>query len=96
MSDRQQLLHRAIQSYNDTEVEALIARLAQASRYEQEPIEQFIIEVKQAVNSLPISALRDRARTELRDALVSVAITAYYEGAQPPAQQFASERHQSH
>ena len=96
MSDSLKLIHRAIQSYDHGEVEAVVVRLAQVARREHAPIEQLIVDLKQAVNSLPMAALRDRARTELRDSIVRIAIAAYYENVQPPAPQYSSEHHQSH
>ena len=96
MSESLQLLHRAIQSYDHAEVEAVVVRLAQGARRDQEPVEQFIVNLKNAVNSLPMAALRDRARSELRDSIVRIAIAAYYDGGQPSAPRYASEHHQSH
>ena len=96
MSESLQLLHRAIQSYDHAEVEAVVVRLAQVARRDQEPVEQLIVNLKNAVNSLPMAALRDRARSELRDSIVRIAIAAYYENAQPSAPRYASEHHQSH
>lgn len=96
MSESQALIHRAIQSYDHAEVEAVVVRLAQVARRDQAPVEQLIIDLKHAVNSLPMAALRDRARSELRDSIVRIAIAAYYESAQPSAQRFAAEQNQSH
>lgn len=96
MSESQQLLHRAIQSYDHAEVEAVVVRLAQLARRDQAPIEQLIINLKSAVNSLPMTALRDRARSDLRDSIVRIAISAYYETGQPSAPRYTSEQHQSH
>jgi hypothetical protein len=96
VSESLQLLHRAIQSYDHAEVESVVVRLAQVARRDQEPVEQLIVNLKHAVNSLPMAALRDRARSELRDSIVRIAIAAYYESAQPSAPQYVSERHPSH
>jgi hypothetical protein len=96
VSESQQLLHRAIQSYDHAEVEAVVVRLAQVACRDREPVEQLIVDLKQAVNVLPIAALRDRARTELRDSIVRIAIAAYYEDAQPSAPRFTSDHHPSY
>ena len=96
MSESQELLHHAIQSYDHAEVEAVVVRLAHVACRDHEPVEQLIVDLKQAVNSLPMAALRDRARTELRDSIVRIAIAAYYENAQPSAPRYVSGRHPSH
>ena len=96
MSESQQLLHRAIQSYDYAEVEAVVVRLAQGARRDRAPIEQLIVNLKDAVNSLPMAALRDRARSELRDSIVRIAIAAYYANEQPAAPPFASQPNQPH
>lgn len=96
MSQSQELIHRAIQSYDHAEVEAVVVRLAQVARRDQAPVEQLIVDLKHAVNSLPMVALRDRARSELRDSIVRIAIAAYYDGAEPSAAHFAPRQNQSH
>jgi hypothetical protein len=96
VSESQQLIHRAIQSYDHAEVEAVVVRLAQVARRDQTPVEQLIVDLKHAVNSLPLAALRDRARSELRDSIVRIAIAAYYESAEGAAPQFASKHNQAH
>lgn len=96
MSESQQLIHRAIQSYDHAEVEVVVVRLAQVARRSQAPVEQLIVDLKHAVNSLPMAALRDRARSELRDSIVRIAIAAYYESAEPSAAHFASKHNQTH
>ena len=60
-----------------------------AARQQQEPVEVVIVNLKNAVNALPASALRERARSELRDAVVRVAIRAYYEGAESVTDELA-------
>lgn len=96
MSEYFHLLHRAIQSYDDSEVEAIVARIAQTARHEQQPCERLIVALKNAVNELPASTLRERARSELRDAVVRTAITAYYEGTDSYAPRVVErERHSS-
>lgn len=96
MSDSEQVIHRAIQSHDHAEVEATIVHLAQAARNEQAPIEQLIVKLKHAVNSLPLAALRERARTDLRDSIVRIAIAAYYESTQPADRQYAPKHNQPH
>jgi hypothetical protein len=96
VSESLQLLHRAIQAYDPAEVESVVVRLAQGARREHTPIEQLIVDLKNAVNALPIAVLRDRARNELRDSIVRLAIAAYYDGSYSPAPRYTSEHHQSH
>jgi hypothetical protein len=96
VSESKQLIHRAIESYDHAEVEAVVVRLAQSARRDRAPIEQLIVDLKHAVNSLPMGALRDRGRSELRDSIIRIAIAAYYESEQPSAPRFASEQNQSH
>jgi hypothetical protein len=80
VSDCFQEIKRAIQSYDDRELCLCVARLADAARRDQRAIEAVIIDLKNAINALPASALRERARCEIRDAVVRLAIRAYYEG----------------
>jgi hypothetical protein len=96
VSESKPLIHRAIQSYDHAEVEATVVRLAQSARRAHAPVEQLIVDLKDAVNSLPMAALRDRARGELRDSIVRIAIAAYYENEQPAAPRLAPHQSQSH
>ena len=82
MSECLQEIQRSIQSYDERELLVCVARIAEAARQRQEPVEVVIVNLKNAVNAIPASALRERARSELRDAVVRVAIRAYYEGAE--------------
>lgn len=82
MTECLQEIQRTIQSYDERELRLCVARLADAARQRQQPIEALIIEIKAAVGALPMSALRERPRSELRDDMVRVAIQAYYEGAE--------------
>ena len=96
MSEYFQLLHRAIQSYDESEVQAVVARIAQTARQEQQPCERLIVELKTAVNALPATTLRERARSELRDSVVRMAIAAYYDGNESYEPRFVErERHSS-
>jgi hypothetical protein len=80
MSECFEQIHRAIQSYDDDELHSYVAHLAEVARRNNQPVEGVIIDLKLAVNTLPASALRERARVELRDSVVRVAIRAYYDG----------------
>ena len=80
MTECFQEIQRTIQSYDERELRLCVARLADAARQRQRPIEALIIEIKAAVSALPMSSLRERPRSELRDEMVRVAIHAYYEG----------------
>lgn len=80
MSECVQQIHRAIQSYDAYELSSYVAHLADAARRNNQTVECLIIDLKIAINSLPASALRERARRELRDTVVRVAIRAYYDG----------------
>ena len=51
-------------------------------------MEAIIVDLKDAVSAIPASALREHSRSELRDAVVRVAIRAYYEGAESVADEF--------
>lgn len=82
MSECLQEIQRSIQSYDERELLVCAARIAEAARQKQEPVEVVIVNLKNAVNAIPASALRERARSELRDTVVRVAIRAYYEGAE--------------
>lgn len=96
MSERIERIHEALQSYDDRELETVVGRLAQSARGEQQPVERLIVDLKYAVDSLPASALRARPRRELRDSVVRMVITAYYENAEAPASHFSlRERHSS-
>ena len=85
MSECFQEIQRSIQSYDERELRLCVGRLAEAARHGQRPVEALIVEIKAAVSALPVSALRERPRTELRDEMVRVAIRAYYEGAESVA-----------
>jgi hypothetical protein len=91
MSECFQEIQRAIQSYDERELRVCVARLAETARQRQRPVEAVIVEIKGAVNALPASCLRERARSELRDELVRVAIRAYYEGAEPATTELARQ-----
>lgn len=80
MSECYEQIHRAIQSYDENELCSYVARLADAAQRNNQTVEDLIVDLKSAVNALPTSALRERARRELRDTLVRIAIAAYYEG----------------
>jgi hypothetical protein len=82
MSEYRQQIHRAIQSYDDGELRASVASLARAARREHRTVESLIIDLKQAVSALSERALLNYERRELRDAVVSVAIRAYYDPAE--------------
>jgi hypothetical protein len=73
-------IHRAIQSYDDDELRSCVSRLAHTARGNHQTVECVIVDLKLAVNSLPVSSLRARARRELRDSVVRMAIRAYYDG----------------
>src|SRR5688572_23971679 len=75
-------IQRTIQSYDAREMQLCVARMAESARHRQTPIEALIVDLKDAVNALPASCLRERARSELRDEVVRVAIRAYYDGAE--------------
>ncbi|MGQ0714664.1 MAG: hypothetical protein ACT4PJ_13160 [Gemmatimonadaceae bacterium] len=79
MVDRILPLQQAIQSCDAREIEAAVVRVAEAARRDEQTVERLIVELKRAVDSLPASAFRDRARVELRDAIVRIAIGAYYD-----------------
>jgi hypothetical protein len=82
MSECFQEIQRTIQSYDERELHLCVARMAESARRRQTPIEAVIVDLKNAVNALPASCLRERARSQLRDDVVRVAIRAYYEGAE--------------
>jgi hypothetical protein len=79
MSECLQQIHRAIQSYDDSELRSSVAGLADTARRDHRTVESLIVDLKFAVNSVPASALRDRERRELRDMIVRIAIRAYYD-----------------
>ena len=81
MSECFQEIQRSIQSYDERDLLLCAARIAESARQKEQPVEVVIVELKNAVNAIPASALRERARSELRDAVVRVAIRAYYDGA---------------
>jgi hypothetical protein len=87
MSEYREQIHRAIQSHDDGELRALAASLARAARREHRTCEALIVDLKQAVSSLPARALLYYERCELRDVVVSLAIRAYYDPAEltPPS-----------
>ncbi len=80
MSDCVEQIQRAIQSYDDGELRSYVARLADGARQNHQTIESVIVELKLAVNALPASSLGVQARHELRDSVVRIAISAYYDG----------------
>ncbi len=82
MTECFQEIQRTIQSYDVREMQLCVARMAESARQRQVPIEALIVDLKNAVSALPVSSLRERARSELRDAVVRIAIRAYYEGAE--------------
>ena len=77
-----QEIQRTIQSYDVRELQLCVARMAESARQRQVPIEALIVDLKNAVSALPASSLREHARSKLRDAIVRIAIRAYYEGAE--------------
>jgi hypothetical protein len=81
MSECFEQVHRAILSYDESDLRSYVSRLAHAARRNQQAIEGVIIDLKHAVSLLPISSLRERVRRELRDSVVRMAIRAYYDGA---------------
>lgn len=89
MSDCLQEIQRSIQSYDERELLSCVARIAESARQNQEPVEVVIVTLKNAVSAIPASALRERARSELRDAVVRVAIRAYYDGAESISDEIA-------
>ena len=89
MTECFQEIQRTIQSYDVREMQLCVARMAESARQRQMPIEGLIVELKTAVSALPASSLRERARSELRDELVRVAIRAYYEGAESVSAELA-------
>jgi predicted S18 family serine protease len=82
MSEYGPQIHRAIQSYDDGELRTAVASLARAARREHRTVESLIIDLKQAVSALSERALLKYERRELCDAVVSVAIRAYYDPAE--------------
>jgi hypothetical protein len=89
MSECFEQIHRAIQAYDDGELRTCVARLANTARQNQQTVEYVIIELKLAVNALPTSSLRERARRELRDSVVRMAIRAYYDETDAPSARLA-------
>jgi hypothetical protein len=85
MSECFERIHRAILSYDDGDLRSCVSRLALAARRNHQEVEVIIIELKLAVNQLPVQSLRDRPRRELRDSVVRMAIRAYYDGTDSPA-----------
>lgn len=80
MSECFEQVHRAILSYDESDLRSCVARLAQAARRNNQTVERVIIDLKRAVSSLPVGSLRERPRCELRDSVVRMAISAYYDG----------------
>jgi hypothetical protein len=80
MSECFEQIHRAILSYDEGDLRSYVSRLAHAARRNCQEVEVVIIELKLAVDRLPLSSLRDRARREVRDSVVRMAIRAYYDG----------------
>jgi hypothetical protein len=89
MSECFEQIHRAIQAYDDGELRSYVARLANAARQSHQTVECVIIDLKLAVNALPASSLRERARCELRDSVVRMAIHAYYDETTLPSARIA-------
>jgi hypothetical protein len=80
MSECFEQVHRAILSYDETDLRSYVSRLAHTARRNHQAVEGVIIDLKLAVSLLPVSALRERVRRELRDSVVRMAIRAYYDG----------------
>jgi hypothetical protein len=80
MSECFEQVHRAILSYDESDLRSYVSRLAHAARRNHQTVEVIIIELKYAVSLLPVSSLRERVRRELRDSVVRMAIRAYYDG----------------
>jgi len=79
MSEYREQIHRAIQSYDEFELRLSVASLAREARLERRTVESLIVDLKLAVSALSGRALLNYERRELRDAVVSVAIRAYYD-----------------
>jgi hypothetical protein len=79
MSECFEQIHRAILSYDEGDLRTYVSRLAHAARRNHLTIEGVIIDLKLAVNQLPVTSLRERPRRELRDSVVRMAIRAYYD-----------------
>lgn len=79
MSECFEQIHRAILSYDESDLRAYVFRAAHAARRNHQAVEALIIDLKLAVNRLPLSSLRERVRRELRDSVVRMAIRAYYD-----------------
>jgi hypothetical protein len=79
MSECFEQVHRAILSYDESDLRSYVSRLAHGARREHQTVETVIIDLKLAVSQLPLSSLRDRERRELRDSVVRMAIRAYYD-----------------
>jgi hypothetical protein len=82
-------VHRAVLSYDESDLPACVSRMAQTARRNQQTLECVISDLKFAVNSLPIRSLRDRARRELCDVIVRVAVRAYYDSSDSATTQLA-------
>ena len=82
-------VYRAALSYDEGELSACVSRMAQTARRNQETLECVISELKFAVNSLPIRSLRDRARRDLCDLIVRVAVRAYHDSPDSATTQLA-------
>lgn len=82
-------VHRAALSYDESELPACVSRMAQTARRDHQTLECVISDLKLAVNSLPIRSLRDRARRELCDLIVRVAVRAYYDSPDSATTQLA-------
>jgi hypothetical protein len=82
-------VHRAVLSYDESELRTCVSRMAQAARRNHETVECVIMDLKFAVNSLPVRSLRDRVRRELCDSIVRMAIRAYYDNTAPATTRFA-------
>jgi hypothetical protein len=79
MSECFEHIHRAVSSSDGSDLDYCVSQLAYAARRNHQTVERLIIDLKLAVNLLPPNSLRDRARQELRDSIVRMAIQAYYD-----------------
>ena len=89
MSECSKQIQRALQSYDDGDLGSYVSRLADAARTNHQTVECVIIDLKAAVNSLPASVLGAHVRRELRDAVVRMAIRAYYDSTDSFAKRLA-------
>jgi uncharacterized protein (DUF1810 family) len=80
MSECFEQIHRALLSYDESDLRSCVSRLAHAARRNHQTVEGVIIDLKLAVSLVPVASLRERARRELCDSVVRMAIRAYYDG----------------